>query len=117
MADLRSTRVAGNQPGSDGSQSRDSRVIVPRVSPDPAGPSLADRVRSESVPVWVLLPFRAFMGFTFVFAGLQKLSSRSFFTAGAPGSIQEQLQASRVRAPCISWSPRRCMPLSPSAWP
>src|SRR3984957_4710441 len=99
MADVRSPRVAGNQPGSDGSQSRDPRETLPRVSPAPAGPSLTERARSEVVPVWVLLPLRAFMGFTFVFAGLQKLSSRSFFTAGAPGSIQEQLQASARTSP------------------
>jgi thiosulfate dehydrogenase (quinone) large subunit len=60
---------------------------------------LIDRVRSESVPVWVLLPLRAFLGFTFVFAGLQKLANRKFFEAGAPGSIQEQLQASAHTSP------------------
>jgi thiosulfate dehydrogenase [quinone] large subunit len=52
------------------------------------------RARSETLPVWVLLPLRAFLGFTFVFAGLQKVSDRQFFTVGAPGSIQQQLQAS-----------------------
>ena len=72
---------------------------MPRVGPDPHGTSLIDRARSETVPVWVLLPLRAFMGFTFVFAGLQKLANRQFFTAGAPGSIQEQLQASARTSP------------------
>lgn len=61
--------------------------------------SLVERARSESLPVWVLFPLRAFLGFTFVFAGLQKLSDRQFFTAGAPGSIQLQLQASLHTSP------------------
>jgi thiosulfate dehydrogenase (quinone) large subunit len=71
------------------------------IHPDTSGdaPSLIHRAASESVPVWVLLPLRAFLGFTFVFAGLQKLSNRAFFTAGAPGSIQEQLQASARTTP------------------
>jgi len=58
-----------------------------------------ERVRSETMPVWVLLPLRAFMGFTFIFAGLQKLANRHFFEAGFPGSIQEQLAASDRTSP------------------
>lgn len=73
-------------------------TTVPRISPRPAG-SIVERARSEALPIWVLLPLRAFMGFTFVFAGLQKISNRQFFTAGAPGSIQEQLQASHLTSP------------------
>ncbi len=73
---------------------------VPLVRPGTRSPSaLVVKARTESFPVWVLLPLRAFLGFTFVFAGLQKLSNRQFFTAGAPGSIQEQLQASHLTSP------------------
>ncbi len=61
--------------------------------------SLVERAKSDTVPVWVLLPLRAFLGFTFVFAGLQKVSDKQFFTAGAPGSIQLQLQASARTSP------------------
>jgi thiosulfate dehydrogenase [quinone] large subunit len=60
---------------------------------------MVERAKSETMPVWVLLPLRAFLGFTFVFAGLQKLANRQFFTAGAPGSIQLQLQASAHTSP------------------
>lgn len=75
-------------------------VTVPRVRPDTSAmTSFVERARSETVPVWVLLPLRAFLGFTFVFAGLQKVSNRQFFTAGAPGSIQLQLQASARTSP------------------
>jgi len=39
----------------------------------------------------VLLPLRAFLGFTFCFAGLQKLANPRFFDAADPASIQSQL--------------------------
>ena len=102
MADVHSPHALGDSPAVVGEQPNASSLhhgTVPRVSPDPHANSLVQRARSETVPVWVLLPLRAFMGFTFVFAGLQKLASRSFFTAGAPGSIQEQLQASYRTTP------------------
>jgi thiosulfate dehydrogenase [quinone] large subunit len=41
--------------------------------------------------VWALLPLRAFLGFTFCFAGLQKLANPGFFQPSNPGSIQAQL--------------------------
>ncbi|MGZ4754581.1 MAG: Rieske 2Fe-2S domain-containing protein [Acidimicrobiia bacterium] len=46
-----------------------------------------------------LLPLRAFLGATFVFAGLQKLSDPRFFDAGAASSIQTQLRASQRTSP------------------
>ncbi|MDR2988559.1 MAG: DoxX family protein, partial [Nocardiopsaceae bacterium] len=39
----------------------------------------------------VLLPLRGFLGFTFCFAGLQKLANPRFFDAADPASIQSQL--------------------------
>jgi hypothetical protein len=38
-----------------------------------------------------LLLLRAFLGFTFCFAGLQKLANPRFFDAADPASIQSQL--------------------------
>jgi thiosulfate dehydrogenase [quinone] large subunit len=46
-----------------------------------------------------LLPLRAFLGFTFCFAGLQKLANPGFFTAGNPASIQSQLAGAARRSP------------------
>jgi thiosulfate dehydrogenase [quinone] large subunit len=46
-----------------------------------------------------LLPLRAFLGFTFCFAGLQKLANPGFFQAGNPGSIQAQLAGAARRGP------------------
>ena len=46
-----------------------------------------------------LLPLRAFLGFTFCFAGLQKLANPGFFDASDPASIQAQLAAAARRSP------------------
>ncbi len=46
-----------------------------------------------------LLPLRAFLGFTFCFAGLQKLANPGFFEASNPGSIQAQLAGAARRSP------------------
>jgi thiosulfate dehydrogenase [quinone] large subunit len=47
----------------------------------------------------VLLPLRAFLGFTFCFAGLQKLANPRFFDAADPASIQSQLAGAAHRSP------------------
>lgn len=80
------------------------------ASPDEAGrePSVAQRSgrrrrrvyfeapppRALTLSGWALLPLRAFLGFTFCFAGLQKLADPNFFNANSPSSIQAQLIAS-----------------------
>jgi len=46
-----------------------------------------------------LLVLRAFLGVTFCFAGLQKLTNRGFFSATAPGSFQQQLRGSILTSP------------------
>jgi thiosulfate dehydrogenase [quinone] large subunit len=48
---------------------------------------------------WALLPLRAFLGFTFCFAGLQKLANPGFFNAANPASIQAQLVGAARRSP------------------
>jgi thiosulfate dehydrogenase [quinone] large subunit len=48
---------------------------------------------------WALLPLRGFLGFTFCFAGLQKLANPNFFNASSPVSIQAQLLASSRVSP------------------
>ena len=47
--------------------------------------------RRFALAEWALVPLRAFLGVTFVFAGLQKLSNPAFFRASSPISIQSQL--------------------------
>jgi thiosulfate dehydrogenase [quinone] large subunit len=55
--------------------------------------------RTPTVPSRALLPLRAFLGFTFCFAGLQKLANPGFFRASDPGSIQAQLAGSARLSP------------------
>jgi thiosulfate dehydrogenase [quinone] large subunit len=51
---------------------------------------------------WVLLPLRLFLGFTFCFAGLQKLANPNFFDANSPSSIQAQMIAAERFSPLHS---------------
>ncbi len=46
-----------------------------------------------------MLPLRAFLGFTIVFAGLQKLANPGFFDASNPASIQAQLAGAQRVSP------------------
>ncbi len=58
-----------------------------------ARPSSSRRMweRRLHQPGWVVLPLRAFLGFTFVYAGIQKLADRSFFDSASAVGIQRQL--------------------------
>ena len=47
----------------------------------------------------MLLPLRAFLGFTFCFAGLQKLADPQFFDAADPAFDQAQLAGAARRSP------------------
>jgi len=64
--------------------------VTSKPVPAPAAPQ---------VPGRVLLPLRAFLGFTFCFAGLQKLANPRFFDAADPASIQAQLAGAARRSP------------------
>ncbi len=55
--------------------------------------------RATLLAGWALLPLRAFLGVTFIFAALQKLANPSFFQASNPASIQAQLIASEHFSP------------------
>src|SRR5580698_7619230 len=48
---------------------------------------------------WALLPLRAFVGFTFTFAGLQKLANPEFYDAKNPTSFQAQLKEAATSSP------------------
>lgn len=52
-----------------------------------------------TVAGWALLPLRAFLGITFVFAGLQKLANPGFFDSSNPSSIQAQLAGAQRVSP------------------
>ncbi len=63
---------------------------------------LAPPPRARFSAGWALLPLRAFLGFTFVFAGLQKLANPGFFDASNPASIQAQMAGAALRSPIHS---------------
>lgn len=47
----------------------------------------------------VLLPLRAFLGITFVYAGIQKLTDPQYFRASAPGYIGKQITTFAINSP------------------
>ena len=57
----------------------------------PSKPASAQPAEPAHLARWALVPLRAFLGFTFCFAGLQKLANPGFFDAASPVSIQSQL--------------------------
>jgi thiosulfate dehydrogenase [quinone] large subunit len=54
------------------------------------------------VPAWILVPLRLFLGFTFLYAGVQKLTDPQFFRPAARGYIGHQIQAFAHGSP-IGW--------------
>jgi thiosulfate dehydrogenase [quinone] large subunit len=56
-------------------------------------------VRAWSLSEWALVPLRAFVGATFLYAGLQKLANPNFFKKTSPISIQSQLIAASHTSP------------------
>jgi len=80
-----------------------SRNRKPPARKQPAAaarqPAVSQPVPRPDALAVALLPLRAFLGFTFCFAGLQKLANPGFFTAGNPASIQSQLAGAARRSP------------------
>jgi thiosulfate dehydrogenase (quinone) large subunit len=79
-----------------------------RQEPRPVPLAPTDRARwlwlgpprgAQNLAGWALLPLRAFLGFTFCFAGLQKLANSGFFNAANPASIQAQMAGAARRSP------------------
>jgi thiosulfate dehydrogenase (quinone) large subunit len=72
---------------------------------DPASPSRPRRARTKGgresgiSPALALLPLRIFLGVTFVYAGVQKLSDPGFLHAGAPTYIGTQLHGFAAGTP------------------
>src|ERR1700739_2909684 len=71
----------------------------PASRPAPLAPEPVPGSLSAAPLGRALLPLRAFLGFTFCFAGLQKLANPGFFQAGNPGSIQVQPAGAGPRSP------------------
>ncbi|HZR43956.1 MAG TPA: TQO small subunit DoxD [Ktedonobacteraceae bacterium] len=48
-------------------------------------------IHATSIPGWVLLPLRLFLGITFIYAGIQKLTDPQFFQPNASGFVGKQI--------------------------
>ncbi|HEY9440086.1 MAG TPA: DoxX family protein [Streptomyces sp.] len=59
----------------------------------PQRPGFRERARE-----YALLPLRIFLGFTFVYAGIDKLTDSVFLSASGPGSIGDTMRAVRDTA-------------------
>src|SRR5580658_6869580 len=55
--------------------------------------------RAWALSEWALLPLRLFLGATFVYAGVMKLSNPNFFRRSSPTSIQAQMAAASHTSP------------------
>lgn len=64
----------------------------PHAEPSPPTSSVFRQALRERLPAWVLAPLRLFLGVTFIYAGLQKLTDPQFFNSKAPGYIGKQIQ-------------------------
>jgi thiosulfate dehydrogenase [quinone] large subunit len=62
----------------------------------------ADRRERPRLPAWAILPLRAFLGGTFIYAGLQKLTDPQFFDAASAGSLERQLTVYAQHSP-LRW--------------
>ena len=75
------------------------RLTIQRMADWDEWPWLRPPRGARQLAGWALLPLRAFLGFTFCFAGLQKLANPGFLSASNPSSIQSQLAGAARRSP------------------
>ena len=74
---------------------------TPRPAPSPSG-GLWQRARRDprlAEAAWVLLPLRAFLGLTFLYAGLSKLFDPNYLDASSPLGVHEQMLHAAVGSP------------------
>ncbi len=68
------------------------------------------RQASRYLPEWVLLPLRLFLGITFVYAGLQKLTDPQYFNPSAAGYIGKQIRGFAAGSPIHDFLIRVAVP-------
>ena len=94
VVERRPSRIAGRR-----STTSSRPLAVQRVADWDEWRWLGPPPRALHLAGWAVLPLRAFLGFTFCFAGLQKLANPGFFSASNPSSIQSQLAGAARRSP------------------
>ena len=55
--------------------------------------------QAKSISKWILLPLRLFLGVTFIYAGIQKLTDPQFFSPSAHGYIGKQIEGFAIGSP------------------
>ncbi len=71
------------------SSNHQQTTVAPPVTNSFSTHSPGDKARRLSG--WILLPLRLFLGVTFVYAGVQKLTDPQYFNHTAPGYIGKQI--------------------------
>src|SRR3954467_5369076 len=94
-----STRRSNSRSGNrtQASAPRTERRTAQRPAPRRAGWNWLTSVRND--PRWILLPLRAYLGFTFVYAGLSKITDRGFLDGSSPTSMHATLVAVKAQSP------------------
>src|SRR6266702_3460611 len=59
----------------------------------------SEQPQATHIAKWVLLPMRLFLGITFMYAGIQKLTDPQFFNPAAHGYIGKQIVAFATGSP------------------
>ncbi|MEO7074633.1 MAG: TQO small subunit DoxD [Ktedonobacterales bacterium] len=62
-----------------------------------------ERLRAAQLSAWMLLPLRLFLGATFVYAGIQKLTDPQYFKPSAVGYIGRQITSFAATSPLRSF--------------
>ncbi len=65
----------------------------------PEQPGQSDTPQATTLAKWVLLPLRLFLGLTFIYAGIQKLTDPQYFNPKAPGYIGKQIIGFATNSP------------------
>ncbi|SRR5579871_100547 len=74
------------------------------LRPGEPSPTLVARLwpngwAKTGMPAWVVLPLRLFLGVTFMYAGIQKLTDPQYFRPSAPGYIGKQIMGFATGSP------------------
>jgi len=92
----------GQRPPGDRQPEPENRHERPARDEPDEEPSLRDQIATKFVPAAGLLPLRLFFGATFLYAGLDKLTTSTFFDPSSAASIQSQMVAFARTSP-IGW--------------
>ena len=80
-----------NKPKSSYNQPTNNQPANVSNTGTPTNRALSPGKKAKQLWGWILLPLRLFLGITFVYAGIQKLTDPQYFNHSAPGYIGKQI--------------------------